>query len=193
MFKVSVELKNGRKWVKRAMIATKAIQSQNDPEKLEKALKWRLTGKRMAKMLIAKESPIEEMEFWIDLYVPERVHTHLVRHKEIGKYVATSRPDIFGHTSIEDGMRFMSLRINAKRLIEISEQRLCLKSWMGTVRIWKEVVKQCIELEPMLIYVLHKPCVKCGYCIKTSEGCDFNFIGSYEQLREDINKLGGRK
>ena len=88
MFKVSVELKNGRKWVKRAMIATKAVQSQNDPEKLGEALKWRLTGKRMAKMLVAKESPIEEMEFWIDLYVPERVHTHLVRHKEIGKYVA---------------------------------------------------------------------------------------------------------
>lgn len=187
--RVNVKLIRGRKWVKRAMIATKGVSTVNDIEKLEKQLKWRLSDEIFVDMLLGKHSPIEEMVFWIDLYVPERVHTHLVRHEEVGKYVATSRPDIKGHISISSGMRFMSMSINAKRLIEISDQRLCNKASPETRLVWEDVVRQCIEIEPILVYVLKKPCIKHGYCIEGSRSCGYNYVEKYDLHKKDINNI----
>jgi hypothetical protein len=170
-FKVSVELLSGRKTVKRAMLATMHITPLFDKEEFEKRMKYRLSDKTFFDLLIGKHSPIEEMKFWVDLYVPERVHTHLTRHKEIGKYVATSRKDISYGKDLVDGMRYMSLSLNPKRLIEISEQRLCYKSWHETNKVWQEVVNQCVELEPLLQYFLHRPCVKYGICMEGSKSC----------------------
>jgi hypothetical protein len=169
--KVKVEMITGRKWVKRAMKSTKAEMSIHNIIDYETMTKSRLSASVMKQLLLGKHSPIQEMKFWIELYVSERVYQHLVRHKEIGIYVATSRPDIEGSTSTLKGMRYLSLSVNAKRLIEISEQRLCMKAWILTRGAWNEVCKQCIALEPMLEYVLHEPCVKCGFCVETTRTC----------------------
>lgn len=187
--KVNVEQVIGRKNVKIAMLASMGISPLVDIEEYSKKIKSKLSSNRLVKLLIAKHSVIEEMKFKIDLYVPERVHTHLVRHKEIGIYVATSRPDLKHKTELIDGMRFMTLFVNAKRLIEISEQRLCYKSWKETRDVWNEVVRQVIEIEPAFMYVLKKPCSKVGYCIETDRTCGHNFNEEYILHKRDIENL----
>jgi hypothetical protein len=169
------------------MLASQGILSISNKEEYEKRMKQRLTRATLFDLLLSKDSPIEEMVFWVEMYLPERVHTHLSRHKEIAKYVATSRVDIQGSTPLVDGMRWMSLRLNAKRLIEISELRLCYKSWHETIKVWKEVVRQCILIEPLLMYVLEKPCVKYGYCNKGRKTCgDKTFPMQYDLFKNDI-------
>ena len=82
---VEVEIKSGRNWVARSMRSTMnalGVMGSN-----------RLSNKIFERLLVARHSPIEEYEVWVDAIVPERVHTHVVRHKELGKYVGTSRPD----------------------------------------------------------------------------------------------------
>lgn len=147
-------IKSGKEWVKRAMFSTMGKDSQSnflsDPT-------WR-------SLLVGRHSPIEEYELWIDCVVPERVMDHVVRHKEIGKYVATSRPDISYGKEIEDGMRKLSLCINAKRLIEISWQRLCSCAWSETIELFEEIKKQVTAIDPILGGVLAPSCAWFNNC-----------------------------
>jgi hypothetical protein len=99
-----------------------------------------LSDKTFRDLLVGRHSPIEEYEIWVDAVVPERVMTHVTRHKEMSKYVATSRPDISYHKELEEGQRVLSLKINAKRLIEISWARLCTCSWSETVALFCWVI-----------------------------------------------------
>ena len=125
---VTVSQITGRKYVKRAMLSTQGINTIRDKDNASRHTKWRLSDKVLLPMLLDLHSPIEEMRFWIEVYATNRVIDHLVRHEEIGKYVASSRPDIDTTTDNSDGMRYASFSINGKRLIEIMQQRLCNKA-----------------------------------------------------------------
>ena len=152
---VSVQIKSGRDWVKRGMFAT--MGKFGDVSKP-------LSDESFTALIVGRHSPIEEYEIWVDAVVPERVHTHVVRHKELGKYVATSRPDIaYG---VEDGvkMRPLSLRINAKRLLEVMELRLCACSWNETIELFKEIKRQVVALDSTLGNKLMPSCVWKGFC-----------------------------
>lgn len=187
--KVKVSKITGRKFVKVAKLSTMGITQLSSSEQFKQKMKYRMSSKELTRLLIAKHSVIQQMKFLISLHVSQRVHTHLVRHKQIGLYVATSRPDLLHKTELQQGMRFMTMTVDAKRLIEISEQRLCYKAWHETREVWEEVVKQCIALEPALKYVLNKPCVKLGYCPETNRTCGYNFNQDYYLNKKDIEGL----
>lgn len=168
---VTVSLITGRKYVKRAMLATQGINTIRDKDNANKHTKWRLSDKVLLPMLLDLHSPIEEMRFWIEIYASNRVIDHLVRHEEIGKYVASSRPDIDTTTDNSNGMRYASFSINAKRLIEIMQQRLCNKAWHDTQDITYMIRDKVIEIEPLFAYVLRPKCIWYGFCPLLYRGC----------------------
>lgn len=152
---MKVTTKAGKEWVKRAMLNTKG----------KTILTPALNDESWFNMLRARHSPIMEYELYIESYVTERVYSHLVRHERIGKYVATSRPDIEGSTPISN-KRFIGLSINAKRLIEICEQRLCKDAWHETTDFIKELVANIPD--ETLKKLCTAPCVKYDCCIGRS-------------------------
>ena len=174
-----IEIIKGREWVKRAMYATQG--------KFCKATK--LTDKTFLRLLVARHSVIEEFEIWVDAIVPERVHTHIVRHKEIGKYVSTSRPDISNSHPIENGMRKLSLRINAKRLLEIMDQRLCNKAWKETISLLTEICNAMNQIDSSLYKAVTIPCVRFGYCPETNRTCGWIYSESFKKQREEWLEL----
>lgn len=167
---VTVEIITGKENVYRAMLATMRLKPKQCNQ---------LKNESWFKMLRAKHSPIEEYRIWVDAIVPERVHTHIVRHKEIGKYVASSRPDLDTSTDISDGLRSLSLSVNAKRLIEISEQRLCGDAWCETTEFIQAVID---NLPDKILQKLCSPqCVRCGCCI--GKGCGYYNSNEYKTAR----------
>lgn len=172
MIKVETFILNGKEEVKRAMLATKGLKPKTDKP---------LNDEVWFDMLRAKHSPIEEWRVWIYAEVPERVHTHVVRHEEIGKYVTTSRPDIKGNKQLQDGHRKLSLVINAKRLIEIANQRLCYGAvWGDTLKFMQAVVDTLDD--DILKRFLVPPCVVYGCCIDKSK-CGYNRSNKYQTQR----------
>ena len=161
---VNVEVKSGKEWVKRAMFST--MGKQGHPDKP-------LSDQTWFDLLMGRHSPIEEYEIWVDAIVPERVHTHVVRHKELGKYVATSRPDISYHKELKEGERVLSLRLNAKRLIEVSWVRLCKCSWSETIELFEEIKRQVLDIDLELGIKLQPSCVWFAGCPE-SKCCGYN-------------------
>ena len=180
---VIVEIKSGKKWVKRAAWST--MGKHGEP-------KTELTDETFQSLLIGRHSPIEEYEIWVDAIVPERVHTHIVRHKETGKYIATSRPDISYMRPLEDGERYISLRINAKRLIEIMMVRKCNRSWMETRALFKMIALETTKLEPALKPFMVPSCVWYGFCNETHPDNECRYMDSprYGVERKDLVSLG---
>lgn len=165
--KIEIKIKSGREWVAKAMHATQGKDSD------------RMSDETFRGLLRACHSPVEEYQIWIDAEVPERVHTHIVRHEEIGKYVSTSRPDLVKAgqgLAVPTGWRKLSLCIDAKRLIEICRQRLCQKAWWET-RIFFEGVAKAVEAEePAFRGLLAPVCVWYGFCPEafgSRRGCGF--------------------
>lgn len=172
--RISVEVKCGTEWVARAMRSTMGKVGEST-----------ISGGTFRHMLMAGHSPAEEWEVWIDAIVPERVHTHVVRHKDIGKYVATSRPDIVGD-AVGDGNRVLSLRINGKRLIEIMRVRLCGKAWYETLMLFRLIAEKVIKIEPAFRGLLAPTCVWYGFCPEESEArkcCGFIGTDMFEGER----------
>lgn len=167
-------VKAGKEWVKRAMLNT-----------MGKTLKTtELNEESWFKMLRARHSPTEEYEIYIEAIVKERVYTHIVRHKEIGKYVATSRPDI-EYSTPSNGLRFIGLRINAKRMIEICEQRLCKDAWDETSNFMFEVVENIPD--ETLKRLCTRPCVKYACCVGR-KNCGFMKTKEYFEQRKFFTK-----
>lgn len=186
---VTVSLIAGRKHIKQAMNATRGINTIRDKDNAQKEAKWRLSDKTLLPMILDLHSPIEEMRFWIEVYAPNRVIDHLVRHEEIGKYVATSRTDIEYQTDNTNGWRYASFSINAKRLIEIMQQRLCNKAWFDTRKIMRMIASKAIEIEPLLYYMFVPKCVLYGFCPLLYRGCgklQETIDNEHEQLLQDI-------
>ena len=151
---VEVTIKSGRSWVRRAMNSTMG----------KFGTVVGLSDKTFHDLLVARHSPISEYVIWVDAVVSNRVHTHVVRHKELGKYVATSRPDIKYGSEMADGMRPLSLRIDAKRLIEIMQVRLCDCSWNETIELFEEIRDQVEDLDSTLGLLLAPSCSWMGFC-----------------------------
>jgi len=178
---VNVEVKCGREFVKRAMLATMGITKLATPEEYRKRMKTELSNKTFTDLLKGLHSPIEEYEIWVDAIVPERVHTHVVRHKELGKYVATSRPDLKHVTELLDGQRILSLRFNAKRLIEVCQRRLCKASWHETTELFS-IIRKNIPDDTLWSF-LAPTCTWQGFCSERTE-CGWNKSGAYISSRE---------
>lgn len=155
---VNVEIKAGRSWVKRAMLSSMGVYG---------AVETALSNTVFQSLLLGRHSPIDEYEVWVDCIVPERVHTHVVRHKEIGKYVSTSRPDISYMKDVSDGNRGLSLRIPGKRLIEIMMLRKCFRSWGETTQLFDIIAEQLTELDPALEPFMVPSCIWFGFCVET--------------------------
>ena len=179
--RVSVKMDKDRSHVRRAMRITMGRGNLLNEEGLAQ-----LDNETFMKLLLGMHSPLEEMEFWIEMIVPERVHTHLVRHEEIGKYVATSRNDLKHATFLPDNSRCMALRINAKRLIEISEQRLCSASWSETREVFTAIREQIKHIDPILFLFLTPPCDKRGHCTEVNTDCGRDNYASFKEVANYI-------
>jgi len=177
---VEIFLKAGREWVRAAMRTT--MGELLTEEGLDKTL----TDKTFRGLLVGRHSPIEEFEVWINAIVPERVHTHVVRHKELGKYVTTSRPDISYNVPVDNGMRMLSLRINAKRLIEICWQRKCFASWKDTRELFDKIAELVENLDPAFKGLLVPSCVWFGWCPEVNNKCKFYKTTSFKILRQNL-------
>lgn len=174
---MEITILNDKHDVKRAMLATMGLKPKSNNELNKES--WR-------QMLRGKHSPIEEYRIWIEDIVTERVHTHLVRHEEIGKYVATSRPDIKGHTTVVDGMRKIALSINAKRLIEIMEQRLCKGDvWCDTYYFFDELLHLIPDDD--LRDFCQPPCVKYIRCF-SQKNCGLIGKPEFKTLRHNFTR-----
>ena len=95
------------------------------------------------------------------------------RHEEIGKDVATSSPDIkSGSVIVKSNQQYrsLSLSINAKRMIEIAEQRLCKGAFVETTAFVKEIIKNIPDLH--LKNLCCEPCVRTNCCIDKKK-CGF--------------------
>jgi len=164
---VEIFLKSGREWVGAGMRQTmgEMITSTEDMKTI--------TTKTFKGLLVGRHSPIEEYEVWVVCVVPERVHTHVVRHKEISKYVTTSRPDISYHKPIKNDERILALRFNAKRLIEICWQRRCLASFVDTVKLFDAIADKVESLDPAFEGLLVPSCVWMGWCPEVNNKCKY--------------------
>jgi len=179
MIKVTAEVVTGREWVHRAMKATMGHFGDDE-------LRF-LSDKTFLHLLRAKHSPIEEYRFWFDIVAPERVHTHVMRHEEIGKYVASSRPDLKYCTELEDDHRSFSLQINAKRLIEIMQLRLCGKAWGDTQQLFIQMRNAVVECSPVFDKVLHPTCVWYDTCLE-KPCCRYIITKEGQEARESFCK-----
>ena len=180
---VEVFIKSGREWVRAGMRTT--MGELLTEENLNKTL----TDKTFKSLLVGRHSPIEEFEVWVCAIVPERVRTHVVRHKELGKYVATSRPDIKYNIPIIDGMRRLSLRFNAKRLIEICWQRRCFASWKDTRELFDDIAQIVEGLDPAFEGLLVPSCVWFGWCPETNNKCKYYQTNACKTERNKLLKI----
>lgn len=164
VLKVECIIKDGREWVKRAELATQGLKPKTGY----------FSDERFLAQLYPTHSTVEEFNLWFYCVVTERIHTHIVRHKEIGKYVQTSRLDITKRASrAPKGYRFLALRINAKRLVEISLDRLCNASHKHTVLFMEAIKKAAIEKEDCFKYVLFPKCVWHDECVEVNTNCGY--------------------
>lgn len=179
---VTVEIKSGRSWVKRAMLASMGVFGK---------VTGGLSDTVFQSLLLGRHSPIDEYEVWVDCIVPERVHTHVVRHKEIGKYVSTSRPDI---SYMVDGGKYrsLSLKFPGKRLIEIMMLRKCYRSWGETSLLFDEVARQLAELDPAIEPFLVPSCIWFGFCVEThpDNKCKYFNTKKAQKERKELVSLG---
>jgi len=163
---------SGRKEVARAMYSTMGRFGEAAP----------VNDNTLCLLLRAKHSPIEEYRFGFDCYAPERVHTHVVRHEEIGKYVSSSRPDLTYCKEIVDGHRAFSLTINAKRLIEIMQLRLCNRAWHETKALFVAMKNEVMRLDPVVAKFLAPTCCWYDFCPEHSDkrpSCGYTSSGQF--------------
>lgn len=188
---VGVEIITDRYWVKRAALKTRHL----DP------LTPGLSDKGFLGLLLGLHSPIQEFKIWVDLdNLAERVHTHLVRHRETGKYVATSRPDIedelkaiknkladeLGAKKNQVSFRSMAWTINAERVIEIAKRRLCVRSWDETIQATLFIKDALEELEPVLASLMFPTCVWLGECPEGAECCGYDETADFHAERDQL-------
>ncbi len=186
MIKVLVEKITGRKMVKRAMLATAGITKLSKPELFEKKMKSKLSKKTFQDLMRACHSPLNEYVFWVDAIVSERVHTHIVRHSRKSDYVATSRPDIDYAIPLKDDERILSIKIPLDRVNDIMRVRLCGASWNATQRLFWEIRKQIIEIDPPIETFMVPNCVWYGFCNQNKDCCTYIHSKKYPQQRCDI-------
>ena len=177
---VEIFLKSGREWVSAGMRQTMG-EMVTSTENMKS-----ITTKTFKGLLVGRHSPIEEYEVWVVCIVPERVHTHIVRHKELGKYVTTSRPDISYHKPLQEGERIMAMKFNAKRLIEICWQRRCFASWIDTRKLLDAIAEKVESLDEAFEGLLVPSCVWFGWCPEVHNKCTYFRTKKAKSEREKL-------
>lgn len=106
------------------------------------------TSEFLRKLLVARHSPIRELEFrYVIRDLPYWVSVHLVRH-HVGfqPYVSSQRndrQDLYDRTKApQDAPVTMRITINAEALLNLANKRLCMKASQET----REVVKEMCRL-----------------------------------------------
>jgi len=160
--KITVTKLTGRDVVKRAMLTTQGKHAIT-PDMSDETLTVQLLGLHSTLEVYIWEVLIEGC--------PEREHTHIVRHEEIGKFVSTSRPDWSDEST--HGSRMIRLFIPTNRLVEICEDRLCGAAWKGTRAIFSQIKKKVSEIDPLVSWFLTPPCSKRGYCTEVRSYCGY--------------------
>lgn len=180
MIKVTGYIKSGREWVKRARDATTGRFGEPTTP---------LADGPFIDLLIGRHSPIEEMEFWFDCIAPDRVMDHIVRHKEIGKYVTSSRPDRTTTLDAPEGHRNLSLCINAKRLIEIAWVRDCNAAWFETRELMDAIRDEVKRLDSTVGVFLAPSCVWFGVCVEPVCKCNYITTEDWKKSRTAFTDL----
>ncbi len=117
-----------------------------------------------------EHSPARVRLFWVELKaIPTFVSVHLVRHKHgVEHFVQSMRDDLYidpetivdRNTPVNHGMM-----INAQALMTISRKRLCYKSHVKTVAVWRKLRKAIKEVDPDLQDFMVPDCVyRNGLC-----------------------------
>lgn len=143
-----------------------------------------LSERSMIKAILNQHGCLSKYIFHITAEVPDRVHTHLRTHHLVNEFYtcSTSRPDL---TNNDGKNRLIDFYLPMKRLLEISQLRLCHKSWIETREFWQLVCYRCIELEPALKGLLFPRCVQFGYCPELNISCKYKkeyYVEARKQL-----------
>lgn len=170
----------GREHVRDSMLATQGRFDEELKTMSDEAFRIHLIG---------RHSTLESYELAFYLVgVPEREHTHIVRHEEIGKFVSTARPDWSDGSTYNS--RVIKLEIDAKRLIEIFQSRLCTAAWKDTRKIFMMMRDEVSD--PVLKEYLAPHCVFYGYCSEVRTGCNYIRSPHYERLRSNLINTSDR-
>jgi len=174
-----VEILAGRRELRQAMAATRGkVLSGNCRQ---------LSDDGTRKQILLRHGVLNRFIFRVIAKVSDRVHSHLRTHHLINEAYScsSSRPDL-GHAT-NAATRIVDFNIPLKRLLEISELRLCGESWHETVTFFEELRAEFEELEPALVGLLQPKCFYNGYC-DAEKKCNKCAIGGNKFLKDQINK-----
>ncbi|MCP4341334.1 MAG: hypothetical protein GY799_21215 [Desulfobulbaceae bacterium] len=121
-----------------------------------------------------EHSPIRVEHYCVDMRdIPVFVSVHMVRHKiGVEHFCLTQRDDRGG---IDDGRWTPTdhlMIVNAQSLINISRDRLCLKSHKETVKIMSLIKRAVAEINPALADFMVPNCVyRGGICKEWKNTC----------------------
>jgi len=180
MNKLVVTVLAGRKELKLAMAATrgKMLKSNCKP----------LSDKAMREAIVAQHGSLNKYIFHVRAKVTDRVHGHLRTHHLVNEFYqcSSSRPDLEHCT--DASVRIVDFYLPMKRLIEISQVRLCLRSWDGTIDFFRALKDKVILLEPALESILQPTCVHKGYCPEAEGSCGYARSGVFKGCRDKLLK-----
>ena len=134
------------KWMKECTVGTMGKEAKTPP-----------TSEFVRKLLVARHSPIRELQFsYVIRDIPYWVSVHLVRH-HVGfqPYVQSQRndrQDNYDRTKApQDAPVTMRVTINAEALLTLANKRLCMKASPET----REVVQRMCNLAEKVVPELH--------------------------------------
>ena len=138
--------KDDMKWLKECTVGTMGKEAKTPP-----------TSEFIRRLLVARHSPIREMQFsYVIRDIPYWVSVHLVRH-HVGfqPYVQSQRNDrqtAYDRTKApQDTPVTMRVTLNAEALLNLANKRLCMKASPET----REVVQRMCALAEKVVPELH--------------------------------------
>jgi thymidylate synthase ThyX len=166
--------------VKKALYATLGIEIKDK----------KLSVETILRLALSQDSPIQQLRIESFAVVPERVHTHFVRHGLTQHYVLGCRPDRPNDYALmlkNKNERYMYSVIDFSTLMHIFRYRLCMKAWKDTREFFQLYKEQLAEIFPELAVLLQAVCVWYGFCPMTKQGC--TYIKNNTAEREELLAL----
>ncbi len=148
----------------------------------------KVTEKFKLGVLYPEHSPIRTVRYWIDMNAIKRwVSGHIVRHKHGAEhFVGTQRTDRTGINRDklpQDELTTHCMDVNANEIIFISRRRLCSQSSQDTRYIWKTVLLELQDIDPVLVSICVKECVYRGFCPEMNP-CTYNNSQLFKDRRK---------
>lgn len=200
MVKVSVEIKSGWEWAKRAALRTVGKKPKADNPM--PTSDWKLQA------LISEHSPIKLVEYWIDLDdLMQFVGVHLLRHEHTLPYICSQRSDRNGspektaeevlsmiredivndpnfkmenwrHYRLQGSENDHTFVVNAQTLINISRRRLCRQASKETREAWILVKDAIASIDEDMAKAMVPNCIYRGFCPEM-DCCGFSLSNKY--------------